>query len=100
MSSSSSSVDQLINGNQVVVFGTTECPYCTKARSFLRRIGFSSRKIKMVNLNMYYGTGLRQDLIARTGIRTVPVIFIDRNLIGGYSDLRTFYRFNAYDRDY
>lgn len=89
MSSSTTSVAQLIPSNRVVVFGTTECPYCKKAWSFLRRIGFPSSDIKLVYLNMGHGgSGLRHNLIARTGIKTVPVIFIKGTLIGGYSDLK------------
>lgn len=91
MSSSSSTLDQLIHSNKVVLFGTEECLYCLKAKSFLRRIGYSSREITMLKMTMYYGTGLRQDVIVRTGIRTVPVIFINGKMIGGYSDLKAYY---------
>lgn len=93
MSYSSSRLEKFIFCNQVVIFTTTQRPSSTELSSFLKSIGFSSYNITVVILNKH--TGLNQELIVRTGMRTVPVIFIDGKLIGGFSNLKASYNIGS-----
>ena len=66
----------------VLVWSKYHCPYCDKARALLTMKGvkFEERKI---------GDGwTREDLLESVpDARTVPQIFINEKLIGGYTDL-------------
>ena len=60
------------------------CPYCDRAKVLLDNKGF---KYEVVDL-----TDNQDELEAwkaKTGWKTVPMIFINDSLIGGYNDLRT-----------
>lgn len=60
------------------------CPYCDQAKALLKQKGieFEERKI---------GDGwTKEDLLeAVPTARTVPQIFIDDQLVGGFNELRT-----------
>jgi len=68
---------------KAVVWSKHHCPYCDQARALLIQQGieFEERKI---------GDGYtREDLLeAVPTARTVPQIFIDEVLIGGFTELR------------
>lgn len=68
---------------KVEVYSTNWCPFCTRARSLLRRKGVS-----FVEIDIEEDPRRRSEMIRRTGGRTsVPQIFIDGQLIGGSDDL-------------
>ena len=66
----------------VRIYFTAYCPYCDRAKALLERKGLA-----------YEGIDLTHDLDElnklkeRTGMRTVPQIFIGDELIGGFSEL-------------
>ena len=68
---------------RAVVWSKYHCPYCDQAKNLLalRGIEFEERRI---------GDGYtREDLLeAVPGARTVPQIFLDERLIGGYTELK------------
>lgn len=66
----------------VQVYTTTRCPYCVAAKNLL-----SSLNVPFEEFNL---TGKFDELDAlkkRTGLRTVPQIFINEQLIGGFDEL-------------
>lgn len=69
--------------NNVIVYSTTVCPYCVRAKQLLQRknIGFQE-----VDLSRE-APEVRQELMARTKHRTVPQIFINDQFIGGFDEL-------------
>lgn len=71
---------------KTVIWSKYNCPYCDQAKNLLelKGIAFEERKI---------GDGYtREDLLeAVPGARTVPQIFIDDQLIGGYTELVKFF---------
>ncbi|MDK2126053.1 glutaredoxin 3 [Parachitinimonas caeni] len=69
--------------SEVTMFHTSTCPYCVQAESLLKRKGVTH--INKVNV----GTSAesRAEMIAKTGRRTVPQIFIGERHIGGFDDL-------------
>ena len=68
---------------QAIVWSKNQCTYCDQAKALLKQRGieFEERKI---------GNGwTREDLLeAVPAARTVPQIFLDGKLIGGYTELR------------
>jgi len=66
-----------------IVWSKYNCPYCDQAKALLtqRGIKYEERKI---------GDGYsREDLLeAVPNARTVPQIFLDGNLIGGFTELK------------
>lgn len=72
---------------RVQVYTGDFCGYCMAAKRFL-----SSKEIPFVETNVSQVEGARDALVARTGWRTIPVIEIDGELIGGYTELVAFAR--------
>lgn len=70
---------------KAIVWSKYHCPYCDKAKSLLqlKGIDFEERKI---------GDGWTKEelLEAVPTARTVPQIFLNEQLIGGYQDLEKF----------
>jgi glutaredoxin 3 len=66
----------------VVVYLAGWCPYCQRARSLLSKKGVQVREIDVDD-----DPRLREEMIARSGRRTVPQIFIGEKHVGGCDDL-------------
>ncbi len=58
------------------------CGYCTQARAMLEKHG-----IEYTEINIEDGAELRQQMIARSGQRSVPQIFVGDHHIGGAKEL-------------
>ncbi|HEV8714835.1 MAG TPA: glutaredoxin 3 [Candidatus Binatia bacterium] len=58
------------------------CPYCAKAKALLKSKGLSYREI-----NVTADEALQQEMVTRSGRRTVPQLFLDGTSLGGYDDL-------------
>ena len=76
----------------VVMYSTSYCGYCMRARSLLERKGVAIHEIK-VDEDMRE----REIMMNRSGRRTVPQIFIDDRHIGGYDDLAALDRAGGLD---
>ena len=68
---------------QVVVYSTTVCPYCIRAKQLLERKGIEYKEINLNN----EAPEVRIELMQRTNHRTVPQIFIKDQFIGGFDQL-------------
>lgn len=72
-----------IDGNKVAIFSKTYCPYCSRAKALFS----DTLKVPagVVELDALGGEGaaIQQALQARTGIRTVPQVFVSGKLVGG-----------------
>lgn len=66
----------------VVLYTTSWCPYCERARALLRAKGVSFEEI-----NLEAQPEQRTEMIRRSGRRTVPQIFIGERHIGGSDDM-------------
>ena len=69
--------------NRVQVYTGNFCGYCTAAKRLL-----SARGISYEEINISQIEGAREALVERTGWRTIPVIEIDGELVGGFMELR------------
>jgi len=68
---------------QVIMYSTGVCPYCQRAEALLKARGAAS--IEKVRIDLE--PARRDEMIARTGRRTVPQIFIGDTHVGGFDDL-------------
>ena len=69
---------------KVEVYTTTYCPFCTRAKSLLK-----SKNIAFVEIDVTEDDELRAKMIELSGgRRTVPEIFINGKIVGGYDELR------------
>ena len=70
---------------KAVIWSKYHCPYCDQAKALLKQKGirFEERKI---------GDGFTKEELmeAVPNARTVPQIFVDEQLIGGFTELKTF----------
>jgi glutaredoxin 3 len=70
-------------GNDVVIYSTTWCGYCERARGLLSRKGVEFREIKLDE-----EPAERETMMTRSGgRRSVPQIFIGERHVGGYDEL-------------
>ena len=71
---------------QAIVWSKTPCPYCDQAKALLK-----SRGIDYEERNITEGTWTKEQLMeAVPNARTVPQIFINQQLIGGFTELRKY----------
>ena len=68
---------------KVTVYTAPSCPYCIRAKSLLqsKNIPFEEVKLTWEDLAPW------KELEARTGMKTVPQIFIGDQLVGGFTEL-------------
>ncbi|MCM2283117.1 MAG: glutaredoxin 3 [Bdellovibrionaceae bacterium] len=67
---------------KVVIYTKSRCPYCVAAKNLFAQKGVAFEEVFMDDKPEEYAA-----LKARTGMMTVPQIFINDQLIGGYTDL-------------
>ena len=66
---------------RVVMYSTGWCGYCSRARALLR-----SKNVKFEEIDVDTPSA-RAEMIARSGRRTVPQIFIGETHVGGCDEL-------------
>ena len=67
---------------RIEMYATSWCPYCERARSLLRAKGVAFDEI---SLEAHHEQ--REEMIRRSGRRTVPQVFIGGEHVGGCDDL-------------
>lgn len=67
----------------VTMYSTAVCPYCTMAERLLKSKGVEEIEKIRVDLD----PGVRENMMQKTGRRTVPQIYIGDTHIGGFDDL-------------
>ena len=66
----------------VTLYTTRFCPYCIRARSLL-----DEKKVAYTDIAVDEQPHLRQEMMERSGRRTVPQIWIGEQHVGGFDDL-------------
>ncbi|MEN9416567.1 MAG: glutaredoxin 3 [Pseudomonadota bacterium] len=67
----------------VTMYTTQVCPYCVRAKALLRQRGVE--QIEEIRIDI--DPAERERMMARTGRRTVPQIYIGDTHVGGCDDL-------------
>lgn len=68
---------------KVLMYSTGVCPYCVMAEKLLRAKGVAEIEKVRVDLD----PARRDEMMQRTGRRTVPQIYIGDRHVGGFDDL-------------
>jgi GrxC family glutaredoxin len=69
--------------SKVKIYTMDNCPYCDRAKALLNGRGIPFEEIKLADDD----EEAWEALIKRSGMQTVPQIFVGDELIGGYTDL-------------
>lgn len=69
--------------SKVLMYSTAVCPYCVRAEQLLTRKGIT--EIEKVRVDLQ--PERREEMMQKTGRRTVPQIFIGETHVGGCDDL-------------
>jgi len=77
---------------RVTLYTTQFCGYCRVAKALLDREG-----IPVTSIDLTESPDELMTLKRRTGHSTVPLIFLDDELIGGYMELQAFVRAHGAD---
>jgi glutaredoxin 3 len=78
---------------RVVMYATGWCPYCLRAETLLRSKGVA--EIDKIRIDLE--PARRDEMIDKTGRRTVPQIFIGETHVGGFDDLHALDRAGGLD---
>ena len=68
---------------KVLMYASGVCPYCVRAQMLLKAKGVTDIEKVRVDLDPQQ----REEMMQKTGRRTVPQIFIGETHIGGYDDM-------------
>lgn len=68
---------------KVLIYSTGVCPYCVMAERLLTAKGV--KEIEKIRIDL--DPEQRADMMAKTGRRTVPQIYIGDTHVGGFDDL-------------
>ena len=68
---------------KILMYTTGVCPYCVMAERLLRARGVTDLEKVRVDID----PARREEMMQRTGRRTVPQIYIGERHVGGYDDL-------------
>ena len=68
--------------SKVTIYTTQYCPHCLRAKDLLKRKGVSFEEIDLTD-----NDAAREQLQAKTGWMTVPIIVFGEDLIGGADEL-------------
>jgi glutaredoxin 3 len=66
---------------EVVMYTTSWCPYCTRAKQLFDRKGVQYREIDVDAVE-----GARAEMQRRSGRTSVPQIFVGERHLGGFDD--------------
>ena len=78
---------------RILMYCTAVCPYCVRAEQLLKTKGVTEIEKIRVDLE----PERREAMMARTGRRTVPQIYIGETHVGGFDDLAALDRAGGLD---
>lgn len=79
--------------SRVLMYCTAVCPYCVMAERLLKSKGVDGIDKVRVDLEPQQ----RQDMVQKTGRRTVPQIYIGETHVGGFDELSALERAGKLD---
>jgi glutaredoxin 3 len=86
MSAAKIKAQSIIDENKVVVFSKSYCPYCKSTKSLLTSLDAPFYVLELDQVDD--GAAIQDALEEITNQRSVPNIFINKQHIGGNSDLQ------------
>ncbi len=76
------------------MYSTAACPYCVRAERLLNSKGVTEIEKIRVDIEPQ----LRDEMVAQTGRRTVPQIYVGETHVGGFEDLAALDHTGGLDR--
>lgn len=67
---------------KVVIYTTAQCSYCVQAKQLLEQ-----KKVSFEEIRIDKNPELANEMMQRSGRKTVPQIFINNHHVGGFDDL-------------
>jgi glutaredoxin 3 len=71
----------------VVLYTRAGCQFCAAAKGLL-----GARGVVFVEVDLTTDGAAREKLVQRTGLATLPQLFIDGDLVGGFEEIRALHR--------
>jgi glutaredoxin 3 len=68
---------------QVTLYSMNNCPYCVKAKGLLNQRGVAFETIMIDD----WSDQQWDDFAKTSGMKTLPQVYVDKQLIGGYTQL-------------
>jgi len=68
--------------NKVTIYGNKTCAYCGAARMLLTK-----KAVEFQDIVITDNPDKLEEMLSRTGTRTVPQIFVGDTLVGGFDEL-------------
>lgn len=68
---------------EITIYTTNNCPFCNQAKTLLKQAGYGYKEVDLSS-NQELRMKLSQE---NNGYRTVPMIFIGDEFVGGFSEL-------------
>ncbi|HEY7885280.1 MAG TPA: glutaredoxin 3 [Cellvibrionaceae bacterium] len=78
---------------RIVMYTTAICPFCVNAKRL-----FAAKGVAVEEIRVDREPHLRDEMIAKSGRRTVPQIWIGERHVGGFTDLRALDRAGELDQ--
>lgn len=72
-----------MKSSTITLYSTAACPFCTAAEALLKKRGLTD----ITKIRVDASAENLQDMLAHTGRKTVPQIFLGDEYIGGFDDL-------------
>lgn len=77
----------------IKIYGADTCCYCTAARMLLDRKGLKYEHVSIVD-----NAAAWDEMVERSGSKSVPQVFINGDPVGGFDELYTLERSGELDR--
>eukprot|EP00522_Entomoneis_paludosa_P008333 CAMPEP_0172457032 /NCGR_PEP_ID=MMETSP1065-20121228/19522_1 /TAXON_ID=265537 /ORGANISM="Amphiprora paludosa, Strain CCMP125" /LENGTH=119 /DNA_ID=CAMNT_0013210479 /DNA_START=17 /DNA_END=376 /DNA_ORIENTATION=+ len=88
-------IDSKVAAHQVVVFSKTYCGYCARTKSLFSGLE-QAKDVHVIELDRRSdGDDIQNALVTKTGQRTVPNVFVNKQHVGGNDDVHNAYRNGA-----
>ncbi len=78
--------------SEVIIYSSRICPFCVRAKQLLNKKGVAFKEIEVQG-----NPEARQEAITRSGLRTVPQIWIGSSHVGGCDELYALERTGSLD---
>jgi len=78
--------------SSVTIYTSMHCTYCRRAKSLLE-----TKKVDYEEIRLDEDTEKRKELVEKLNWRTVPIIFVNEQFIGGYDELAALERSGELD---
>ncbi|MBT4941568.1 MAG: glutaredoxin [Candidatus Magasanikbacteria bacterium] len=75
---------------KITIYTTPTCPYCNNAKEL-----FDSLNLTYTSVDVSVDTAKRDELVEKYDWQTVPAIFFDDELVGGYDDVQALHNENT-----